>query len=85
MNWRGLRSKKDPVRTILGFYSAEHADAEKAYQTIRAAGRVSVRLFRENGTKSNFGPNEHYGALRLDGESLLVARAPPAKVQTVVR
>jgi cyclic beta-1,2-glucan synthetase len=83
---RGFRTKKeDTVRTILAFYSSEHAEAEKAYQTIRASGGGRVRLFPGTGTKWTSEPEAHLSGFRLDGESLLVAEAPPAKVQAIVR
>ncbi|HXP88164.1 MAG TPA: glucoamylase family protein [Bryobacteraceae bacterium] len=52
-----------------------------------ASGRV--HLFpgngRRNGTKPHPGAEAHYSALRLEGESLVVAEAPPGKVQAIVK
>ncbi len=77
--------KGDPARVILGFYSSEHIDAEKAFQNIGVSAGGRVHLFHGNGTKPRAGAEAHYSALRLDGESLVVAEAPPADVQAIVK
>jgi cyclic beta-1,2-glucan synthetase len=76
--------KGDPARVILGFYSSEHVDAEKAFQTIGASSGGRAHLFHGNGTKPHAGVEAHYSALRLEGESLVVAETPPGKVQATV-
>jgi cyclic beta-1,2-glucan synthetase len=81
--------KDDPVRVVLGFYSSEPVEAEKAYQTIRDSVGGRVRLFPGNGTRNNAKPrpgvDAHYSALRLDGESLIVAETSRSKVQAIVK
>jgi len=81
---RGFGVKGDPARVILGFYSSEHVAAEKATQTIGASSSGRAHLFRGNGTKPHAGVEAHYSALRLDGESLVVAETPRANVQAIV-
>jgi cyclic beta-1,2-glucan synthetase len=81
--------KGDPTRVILGFYSSEPVDAEKAYRTIGASAGGRVHLFAgdgaKNGTRPHPGAEAHYSALRLEGESLIVAEAPAAaNIQTIV-
>ena len=80
--------KGEPSRVILGFYSSEHVDAEKAYRTIGASSGGRVRLFAgsgaQNGARPHPGAEAHYSALRLEGESLIIAEAPAAGVQTIV-
>ena len=76
--------KGDPARVILGFYSSEQVDAEKAFRTIGASSGGRAQLFHGNGAKPHAGAEAHYSALRLDGESLVVAEAPRANVQTIV-
>ena len=81
-----LRVKGDPSRVILGFYSSEQVDAEKAYQTIGTSAVEGVRLFPGNRTKRHYrGAEAHYAPLRLEGESLIVAETSPSKVQAVVK
>jgi cyclic beta-1,2-glucan synthetase len=81
--------EKRSTRVILGFYSSRYVDAEKASQTIGASAGGRVRLFSgngtRNGTKPRPGAEAHYSALRLEGESLVVAEAAPAKVQAIVQ
>jgi cyclic beta-1,2-glucan synthetase len=77
--------KSDPARFILGFYSSEQVDAEKAYKAIGASAGGRVHLFPGNGTQPHHGAEAHYSALRLEGESLVVAEAAPAKVQAIVK
>ena len=77
--------KSDSARVILGFYSSEQVDAEKAFQTIGASSPGRVQLFHGNGTKPHAGAETHYAALRLEGESLVVAETPPPDVQGVVK
>jgi len=77
--------KSDSARVILGFYSSEQVDAEKAFQTIGASSPGRVQLFHGNGTKPHAGAETHYAALRLEGESLVVAETPPPEVQGVVK
>src|ERR1700733_8764386 len=79
-----LRVKGDPARVILGFYSSEHVDAEKAFQTIGASSGGTAHLFHGNGTKARAGAEAHYSVLRLEGESLVVAETPRANVQAIV-
>ena len=84
--------KGDSARVILGFYSSEHVDAEKACQKIDASAgafsRSGAHLFPRNGTsngvKPHAGAEAHYSALRLEGESLVVAETRRAKVQAIV-
>jgi cyclic beta-1,2-glucan synthetase len=81
--------KGDSARVILGFYSSEHVDAAKAFQTIGAsAGAFSgsrVHLFRGNGTTPHAGAEAHYSVLRLEGESLVVAETSARRVQEIVK
>ena len=81
----GSRVKSNSVRVILGFYSSEQIDAEKAFQTIEASSGGRVHLFRENGAKPHAGAEAHYSALRLEGESLVVAETPLPEVQAIVK
>ena len=84
--------KGDSARVILGFYSSAHVDAEKAYEKIDASAggfsRSGAHLFPRNGTsngaKPHAGAEAHYSALRLEGESLVLAEAAPGKVQATV-
>ncbi len=77
--------KSDPVRIVLGFYSSEPVDAEKALQALSASARRSVRLFPGNGAKPRPGAEAHYAPLRLPGESLIVAETSGSEVQTIVK
>ena len=77
--------KGDPARVILGFYSSEQIDAEKAFQTIEASSGGAVHLFPRNGAKPHAGAEAHYSALRLEGESLVVAETSPGEVQPIVK
>ncbi len=81
--------KGDPARVILGFYSSEQVDAEKAFQTIGSSVGGRVHLFsgngNGNGAKPYPGAQAHYSRLRLEGESLVVAEAPPSDVQGIVK
>jgi cyclic beta-1,2-glucan synthetase len=77
--------KGDSARVILGFYSSEQVDAEKAFQTIGASSNGRVHLFHGNGTKPHAGAEAHYSVLRLEGESLIVAETPPRQVQGIVK
>jgi cyclic beta-1,2-glucan synthetase len=77
--------KSDSTRVILGFYSSEQVDAEKAFQTIGESSPGLVNLFHGNGTKPHAGAETHYSALRLEGESLVVAEMPSPEVQAVVK
>jgi cellobiose phosphorylase len=79
------RVKNNSVRVILGFYSSEQIDAEKAFQTIEASSGGRVHLFRESGAKPHAGAEAHYAALRLEGESLVVAETPLPEVQDIVK
>ncbi len=81
---KGDRSSVIP-RVILGFYSSEQVDAAKAYQTLGESAGGRVHLFSGNGTKPQPGAEAHYSALRLEGESLVVAEAPPAEVPVIVK
>ena len=80
----GPRVKGDSARVILGFYSSEHVDAEKAFQSIGTSSGGRAHLFHGNGVKPHAGAEAHYSALRLDGESLVVAETPRANVQAIV-
>ena len=74
-------------RDVLAFYSSGSAEAESTFRTM-AAISARVRLFSDNQTKATktFGRTEaHYGALRLAGESLIVAEASGANVEAVVK
>jgi hypothetical protein len=77
--------KRNPVSLILGFY-AESALAESGYREVRAAGMERVCLIQPDGTS---GGKAHlcdrYSALRLEGESLVVAETEPANVEAVVQ
>ena len=75
---------KRGLRVILGFYSSEHVDAEEAFHKIGAAFAGRAQLFHGNGAKPHAGAEAHYSALRLEGESLVVAEAPPDNVQAIV-
>ena len=81
--------KADSARVILGFYSSEHVDAEKAYLAIGGSAGRKVRLFSGNGTgngtKRHGAAEARYSALRLEGESLVLAETPLPKVQAVVK
>ncbi len=76
--------KADSTRVILGFYSSEQVDAEKAFQKIGASSGSTAQLFRGNGTKPRTGPEAHYCPLRLEGESLVVAETSTANAQATV-
>ncbi len=80
----GQRVKADSVRVILGFYSSEQLDAEKAFQAIEASSVGRAHLFHGGGAEPHAGAEAHYTALRLQGESLVVAETPRANVQAVV-
>ena len=75
----------DPYRIILGFYSSEQVDAEKAYRAISTSRDVRVRLFVGNGTKPKSPAEVHYAPLRLEGESLIVAETSSSNIQAVVK
>jgi cyclic beta-1,2-glucan synthetase len=86
--------KADPIRVVLGFYSSDQVEAEKAFQEISSShGKTALgtrtqgnraHLFQGNGLKPRPGAEAHYSALRLDGESLVVAETSRANVQSIV-
>ena len=78
----------DPKRIILGFYTSEPTDAESACRTIGAMGGVKVQLVSgilTQTSKLSTSVYAHYSALRLQGESLIVAETSPSKVEATVR
>ena len=76
--------KDNPARVILGFYSSEQVDAEKASQTIEASSGGKARLFHGLDAKPHAGAETHYAGLRLEGESLVVAETSRANVKAIV-
>lgn len=72
-------------RTILAFYSAEEGNPEGVYRAIRETNRGRTYLFRPDATPQGRGPFGRYPALRLDGESLVVAEAAESSVEAVVK
>ncbi len=78
------RVKDNSARVILGFYSSEQVDAEKAFQTIGASSGGRARLFQGIDAKPHARTEAHYSNLRLEGESLVVAEAPGANVKAIV-
>ncbi len=74
-----------PLRSILGFYSAE-GEPETAYRAVRDASRGHVFLFGpDRPNKLGERPIERYAALRLEGEFLVAVEAAPADVEVIVR
>ncbi len=77
--------KAKPLRTILGFYSNEEGEPEKAQDALRTLGGRYV-LFRSDGTTQGSARQlERYSSLRLEGESLVVAEVGPSEVEAVVK
>src|ERR1700719_2922046 len=77
--------KSKPLRSILGFYSAE-GEPEEAYQAVRDARRGRVLLFKpDRPSKPGQSSIERYSSLRLEGEFLVAVEASPADVEPIVK
>src|SRR5436305_13964225 len=77
--------RDEPVHVVLGFFSTEDGDAEKAAQALRS--HRGVRSWHFAGSNLTAPPRglAGYSGLRLDGESLVAAQAPAAKVHAIVK
>ncbi len=91
MGAKKLTGTNGVTRVVVAFYSSGNAEAEKAYRTM-AGISARVTLFPDNHTQGNqtrrnqTGRTENrYAALRLAGESLIVAEASPANVEFIVK
>src|SRR5579862_2071606 len=77
----------NPVRSVIGVYSADDGESVKAFDALRASHLGEVRLFCANETTdlSKRKAVDRYAALCLESECLIVARAVPSKVPAIVR
>src|SRR5579862_2981846 len=72
-------------RFVLGFFPAEAGDPEGAFRAVSKSG-AQVCLFCADGrTSSSHDFCGRYGALRLPGEALVIARTAPDRTQEVLQ
>jgi cyclic beta-1,2-glucan synthetase len=77
--------KDQSAHVVLGFYSAEEGEAEKASQAIASRGGARHFLFSADIVKNPPRALASYAALRLEGEALIAAQAPAPKVPSIVK
>ncbi len=70
-----------PLRIVLAFYSSGDESAERAYKSLQRLAKVCMVRADAKDIADNC---RRYAALRLEGESLLVAEVDPGKVEEVV-
>src|SRR6185436_3086415 len=75
--------KAQPICSVLAFYPAGEGDPQAAYKAVREARRGKTFLFTQEDPGS--GTEGSYGALRLEGESLIVVEASLLDVEAVVK
>ncbi len=74
--------KATSLRIVLSFYSGEEGEPQKALGGIRSECRDAFLV----GSTDHVPPRlQPFAALRLDGETLIVAEAEPAKVQGLIK
>src|ERR1051326_4825865 len=78
--------KANPSRVVLAIFSAKEEEPEKAFQTLQAAPRMHVTLYRADGSiQGDEAAVRPYAPLRLEEESFLVAKCPASSVQNLVK
>jgi hypothetical protein len=70
---------------VLAFYPAGEGDPQAAYKAVREARRGKTFLFTQEDPDSGARAQGSYGALRLEGESLIVVEASLLDVEAVVK
>lgn len=74
-----------PARVVFAFYSAKGEEPDRAFRALRAIGRIGLTLLRADGSVTGAPIEARYEALRLEGESVIIARTKGSSVQAVVK